>query len=282
MQLISTFQRQRFAATRSILIGNQWPTFDWPEIKVNFIRSVPVSSVSVARRISQPKTKNPSSLIRKITSFLSLAVLVVALIAATIVFGPNLYHQIVPVETVPIISQETGSPIGGNFDQGTAAVQTETKYLPQQDSTLPAGEWVIIPRIGVRTQLLKTETPDPALEKGVWWVPDFGQPGDEDKPMILAAHRFGYKWWWQNDYWKYHSFYLLPELEPGDTVEIIADQRKWTYEIYAGEEGEEITDYQADLILYTCKYLKDTVRYFRYARLVNPEVSTQQVSALNK
>jgi hypothetical protein len=107
-----------------------------------------------------------------------------------------------------------------------------------------------------------------ALDKGVWLVPDFGRPGDTTQPIIAAAHRFGWDWWWKTDYWKYNSFYLLTETEPGDRIEIIYDQRKWVYEIYAGEEGELITDYDADLILYTCKYLNSPIRYFRYAKLI--------------
>jgi hypothetical protein len=93
--------------------------------------------------------------------------------------------------------------------------------------------------------------------------------------MILAAHRFGWEWWWQSDYWKYNSFYLLPDTEPGDIVEIIDDQRKWTYEIYGGGEGDSILDYDADMILYTCKFLNSPVRHFRYARLVDPTADTQ-------
>jgi len=151
-----------------------------------------------------------------------------------------------------------------------------TRYLPPQDPTLPEGEWITIPRIGVRTQLRETHDPEEAMQLGVWKVPDFGDPGQLNYPMIVAAHRFGWDWWWQSDYWKYHSFYLLPDTEPGDRVEIIADQRKWVYEMYAGEEGEEISDYEADLILYTCKFLTSPIRHFRYARLINPEANTQQ------
>ncbi|KKS80793.1 MAG: hypothetical protein UV56_C0008G0001, partial [Candidatus Woesebacteria bacterium GW2011_GWC1_43_10b] len=63
-------------------------------------------------------------------------------------------------------------------------------------------------------------------------------------------------------------FYSLPKLKTGDTVEIIWRQRKYLYEVYKEEEGEEITDYSADLILYTCESLSSPVRIFRYARLL--------------
>lgn len=149
--------------------------------------------------------------------------------------------------------------------------QTPAVYEPPFNENLPEGDWLMIPRIGVRSTLQQTENFEDALTTGLWWVPDFGVPGDLRTPMIIAGHRFGFKWWWEDDYWKYHSFYLLPRLEEGDTVEIIAGQRKYVYEIYGGDEGEEITDYQADLILYTCKYLDSTIRIFRYARLVMGE-----------
>lgn len=145
----------------------------------------------------------------------------------------------------------------------------QERYMPPLDTSLPEGSWVSIPRIGVFTQLQPTQSPEEALATGVWQVPDFGTPGSElDDPIILAAHRFGWQWWWQSDYWKYHSFYNLPTTEVGDRVEIIHDQRKWVYEIYNAHEGDAITDYDNDLILYTCKHLKSPIRHFRYARLV--------------
>ena len=213
-----------------------------------------------------------------------------------VLFGPALYYKVFPGDPVPISSSETGTPLGGRFDQGvagreaaasagqasgsaqaTSSAQVRTVTLPAYDPTLPDGNWVIIPRIGVRSEIYESDQPEPSLEKGVWRVPDYGTPGDLTKPMILAAHRYGYIWWWQNgsNYWKYHSFYLLPDTQQGDLVEVISGKRKYIYEIYAGEEGETITDYNADLILYTCKFLTGEKRYFRYARLVDPNVNTQ-------
>ena len=110
------------------------------------------------------------------------------------------------------------------------------------------------------------------LERGVVRIPDFGRTGDRDLPMILAAHRFGFRWWWENDYARQHSFYYLPDLRPGDLVTIIDGGRRWYYEIYASSEGVKITDEKADLVLYTCKYLNSNQRYFQYARLIDPSL----------
>jgi sortase (surface protein transpeptidase) len=177
----------------------------------------------------------------------------------------------------------TVTPIAGQSAVVTATPSAtptvtpkKTVYQPPVDPTLPDGQWLVIPRIGVRSELQPTANYETALETGLWLAPDFGMPGSQDMPMIVAGHRYGWKWWWQDDYWKYHSFYLLPQLQKGDRVEVIADHRKWVYEVYAEEEGTEITDYNADIILYTCKYLNSPVRFFRYAKLVDPTAPTQQ------
>jgi sortase (surface protein transpeptidase) len=191
-------------------------------------------------------------------SFLLLAVL----------FVPTLYFRFFSHEIVPVQATEEGTPLGGTF---APPVQEQRQLqLPPQEESLPEGNRLFIPRIGVNTEILESEVPEESLAKGVWRVPDFAQPQDTTLPMILAAHRYGYNWWWKGEYWKYHSFYLLPELEPGDLVEVISDKRKYLYEIYAGEEGSEITDYNADLILYTCKFLNSEIRHFRYARRIDP------------
>ena len=44
--------------------------------------------------------------------------------------------------------------------------------------------------------------------------------------------------------------------------------RKYTYEIYAEGRGDEINDYSANLILYTCETLNSNIRIFKYARLL--------------
>ncbi|HLE49636.1 MAG TPA: sortase, partial [Patescibacteria group bacterium] len=131
------------------------------------------------------------------------------------------------------------------------------------------------------------------LKTGVWRVPDFGTPEDDGPsepvergadsqigpselvergadsqiglPIILAAHRFGYVTW-TNSFRTLNSFYSLPKLKVGDRVEIVWNQRKYVYEIYKEETGTAITDYTADLILYTCDLWNSPTRIFKYAR----------------
>lgn len=246
-----------------------------------------VASQASTLAVPQPKTVEQSTLQSAATifdfrdvlrQFVRVAV-VVSVVAVLGWFGPGIYYQFFATNPITLQASQPAS-VYGEFEQGTEATdELVLGYTPPQNPNLPQGEWIVIPRIGVRTKMEASEQAAEALETGVWRMAEYGQPGEVSQPMIVAAHRYGYKQWWErNDYWKYNSFYLLPELEPGDQIEVISDQRKWVYEIYSGEETKEITDYQADLILYTCKYLNSPVRHVRYARLVNPEADTQAIS----
>ncbi len=231
--------------------------------------------------LSVPKTAFLTAAANWVLGFLMLG----AAIILIVYFGPQFYHSVFsptsknsePQQTTTALGaelQDEEMPLGSQDqlgDKDFAKPLQRSRYLPEINESLPEGDRIIIPRIGVNTPLQKTETAQEALNTGVWWAPDFALPGDLSKPMIVAGHRYGWEWWWKTDYWKYHSFYKLTELEPGDQVEIISGKRKWIYEVYAGEEGEAITDYDADLILYTCKFLNSPIRFFRYAELVIPE-----------
>jgi sortase (surface protein transpeptidase) len=143
------------------------------------------------------------------------------------------------------------------------------RYLPPLDPRLPLVNRLSIPSIGVDTDIQEAtyDNYEAALKKGVWRVSDFGAPGDSGIPVILAAHRFGYLAW-SNQYRHLNSFYNLPKLKVGDTIEIIYQQRKYTYEVYSEGKGTEIMDYTADLVLYTCEQLTGEERIFKYARLI--------------
>jgi sortase (surface protein transpeptidase) len=142
-------------------------------------------------------------------------------------------------------------------------------YQPRTDLNLPLENMLIIPAIGVKTNLNEAgyDNLEGALKKGVWRVPDYGTPYSRDYPTILAAHRYGYLKW-SVAYRLKNSFYNLPKLGEGDVVEVVWRQRKYIYEVYATSEGEEISDYSADLILYTCEALNSPIRVFKYARLL--------------
>lgn len=142
-------------------------------------------------------------------------------------------------------------------------------WQPSVDPGLSLEPKVVISSIGVDTTIQEGsyENLELALRKGVWRANDFGTPFDRSQPTILAAHRFGYLLW-SNSFRRENSFFSLPKLKMGEMVEITWKQRKYMYVVYAESEGTQITDYNADLILYTCTDLTTDNRVFKYAKLI--------------
>lgn len=140
--------------------------------------------------------------------------------------------------------------------------------IPPLNPNLPQGYFVLIPSVGIDSPISATKDYKVALRKGTWIVNDFGTPEQDSLPIILAAHRFGYTSWSTATRNKI-AFYNLPNTKEGDKVHIYWNQREYIYEIYGKEEGTRISDYSADLILYTCKYFNSPIRIFRYANRVN-------------
>jgi sortase (surface protein transpeptidase) len=145
--------------------------------------------------------------------------------------------------------------------------QSEEQPLPNVDSSLPKENRIIIPKVGINAKIHEGEDYRKPLEKGVWRVNEFGTPED-DKLMILVAHRFGYSTWSREKREK-EAFFNLPNTRVGDRLDVIWNQRLYVYEIYKVDEDTQITDYSADLILYTCKLYNSPVRIFRYAVRIN-------------
>lgn len=190
---------------------------------------------------------------------------VLGLIAAGVPVVPLVWYSIKP-STTTAMAKILNQPV---VKQEQVVEKPVPVWQPPVDPTLPEGGWVTIPSIGVKTEIVEqsADTYEEALKLGVWRVPDFGTPLKRDLPTILVAHRFGYLKW-SNQYRRTHSFFNLPKLAVKDKVYIDWGQRRYVYEIYAGDEGTQISDYSADLILYTCQYLESDQRIFRYGRLV--------------
>lgn len=187
--------------------------------------------------------------------------------------GLYLYYSVLPRKTELLSQalQKTSVEMAAEAKENPTPVVPESEIIPQisKDPTLPEGHYLSIPKIGVDTSILEalSDQYESALRKGVWRVGEFGIPDKAGRPMILAAHRFGYLEWTQS-YRLQNSFYKLPELKNGDMVEVVWDQHRYTYQVTKVEEGTEITDYSSDLIMYTCKFLVSDIRIVVYANLV--------------
>ena len=199
---------------------------------------------------------------------LSLWLLTVIFVAAPI--WPYVFYRLSPgtseilAATIGTTITETISP--PKISNLKSQISNELP-LPIFDPSLPKENGLLIEKIGVRGEIHEGENWSEILKTGIWRVPNFGTPESNDLPVILAAHRFGYVSW-TNSFRTLNSFYSLPKLKVGDRVEIIWNQRKYIYEIYKEETGTAITDYTADLILYTCELWNSPTRIFKYAKRV--------------
>lgn len=187
--------------------------------------------------------------------------------------GLYLYYSALP-KTTEILGRSI-------HETSKQMVAEEVKVIPvaepqviaeiARDPSLPDGHYLSIPDIGVETVIWEASSDsfEQALRKGVWRVTEFADPTltGQGRPIILAAHRFGYLEWTQS-YRLKNSFYDLPKLKNGDIVEIIWNQHRYDYQIQKVEEGTAISDYSSDLIMYTCKFLVSPIRIFVYATLV--------------
>lgn len=190
-----------------------------------------------------------------------------------------LYYTVVP-STTKLLSTalaKTGEEstsaikqISNSTGQQNQEIPEESKPQITRDPSLPEGQYVAIPTLGVDTTVWEASSSayEEALRKGVWRVPEFSTPEmGSERPIILAAHRFGYVDWTQT-YREKHSFYNLPDVKVGESIVLTWNQHRYTYKVTKIEEGDEITDYSSDLILYTCKFLVSPIRVFVYADLV--------------
>ena len=145
--------------------------------------------------------------------------------------------------------------------------------LPEKDISLTEKNTILIPKIGVQSEIQTGENSKEALRNGPWIVPDYANPesrylGETTKSIIIASHRFGYSSWSDDTRTKI-SFFNLIDTKVGNQIIIIWNQREYIYEIVEADENTYIKTYDTDLILYTCKWYNSTTRIFRYANLIS-------------
>ncbi|MBI3282958.1 hypothetical protein HYZ70_02675 [Candidatus Curtissbacteria bacterium] len=206
-----------------------------------------------------------SSLLSSILQKLAISFALAGFLVLSISFAPSAWYYLSGGR-----SDAASKLIVETAQKPNYIVPTEpTSYEPRFDPRLSGEPKLKIASIGVDSQIQEAtyDNYGQALKKGVWRVSDFGTPTARERPIILAAHRFGYLTW-SIPFRLKNSFFNLPKVYPGDLVEIDWNQRKYLYEVYAESRGEAIENYPADLILYTCESLAGPARVFKYARLL--------------
>ncbi len=209
----------------------------------------------------EEKKKKIFGKILNIYTFWGMLFLFIALTLILIPTFPYIIYRLQPSKTDTDVEKIAADLGEYNQDDDT------DRSIPEEisiDISFPKENYLVIDGISVYSPITEGEDYQEALKEGTWIVPDFGTPDNNDKPIILAAHRFGYIYW-DRETRERISFFNLPKLKVGDEVKIIWEQREYTYEIYKAEESTYISDYSADLILYTCKYFNSPERIFRYA-----------------
>jgi len=203
---------------------------------------------------------------------------VLAVLFALLPVWPHIYYRISPQasETLASTIAYTVTEEAGPIDQPSISPSPTitptptpiTKPLPDFDPSLPDKNGLIIDKIGVRGELHEGSDWKNILRQGIWRVPNFSTPDLASEPIILAAHRWGYLEW-SSSFRKLNSFYSLPQLKIGDKIKVVWEQREYEYTVYSTETGTGITDYKANIILYTCQLWNSPVRYFVYANRSN-------------
>ncbi len=213
------------------------------------------------------KKKEKINKLLNIYQIIGFSLILITLVLVAIPVSPYVWYRLNPDavdndenKIVKVVTQEEIPP--------EEPIPVEEKKIPPFNPNLPEGYFVLIPSIGVNSPITATKDYKKALLKGTWIVSDFGTPELDELPIILAAHRFGYTSW-SNEKRNQISFFNLPRTTTGEKVSIYWNQREYIYEIYALEESTYISDYTADLILYTCKYYNSPERIFRYANRTN-------------
>lgn len=213
------------------------------------------------------KQKNLLTFVSKSYQKIGIFLLVLAALSYSVYRFPHIWYTLYVKATEKEVETLTS-----NLDTEVKNYENQTDNkpddgLPPIDPNLPLENYIRIPKIKMEGQIFEGKNYEEALANGVWRVDDFGTPLD-GKTIILAAHRFGYITWTDQERLT-KSFYYLPNTKIGDKIEIIWGQRVFQYEIYKTDESTKIYDFDADLILYTCKLYNSPIRIFRYAKRIN-------------
>ena len=192
-----------------------------------------------------------------------------AIVLALLPSWPHLFYRLFPQTSAVLASTIASTVSPENIATPSSSVTSTPKLqLPDIDPSLPKENGLIVDKIGVKGAIHEGTNWEEILKTGIWRVPDFGTPENNSLPIILAAHRWGYLDW-SAAFRKLNSFYSLPKMVVGDQVTIYWGQRPFHYTVYATATNTQITDYSANLILYTCQMWNSPERFFVYANRID-------------
>lgn len=129
--------------------------------------------------------------------------------------------------------------------------EIEEKY----EEEIPAENMMIIPKTGVE---MKIGEPEHYLDFGGW----VQEINNEDNPLVISAHRFG----WSTlslEQKRKQTLYYVDKLQEGDVIIVFWNGEKYTYQakqIITATNNPSIRDDQ--LLVYTCRFWNSSDRIF--------------------
>lgn len=177
---------------------------------------------------------------------------------------PQVWYRINPNAVEDEIRTLSENPFREDFGDITLATNDQNfQEATEKDTSLPSTNTLRIGKIGVNTAIREGNNEEAALAKGVWRMPGYGNPINNDKPLILAAHRWG-PTGISDEYRNTNMFINLPQMKPGDEIEVIWDQKLYKYEVKKATVENNVSQLN-DLILITCQYYNSPERIIVYA-----------------
>ncbi|MEX2008419.1 MAG: sortase [Candidatus Spechtbacterales bacterium] len=145
---------------------------------------------------------------------------------------------------LPLITYSQGQEAKGSFTLGpttAAALSAATAGQGNEVATqAPVGNiataqdrieqksYLLIPKIGVRINIVAGTNESYALSKGAWSMPQTSTP-DKGGNTVLAAHRYRYMPPHEE------TFYLLHKLVPGDVFYVVWKGQEYHYRVRSSE-----------------------------------------------
>jgi LPXTG-site transpeptidase (sortase) family protein len=205
------------------------------------------------------------SLFAKINILLGLALMILPIGYLVALNTPTIWYRINPNALEDEVTSLSLQPFESVTTDTTLATK-EFTVESQPNPALPDGHHLFISKAGINTQIYEALNERDGLAQGVWRLSKYGTPESNDKPIILAAHRWG-DINLSNEFRNQHLFLNLPRLEVGDVITITWDQRVYNYKVILKEETTYVSRL-TNLILITCQFINSPERIIVYAERI--------------
>ncbi len=209
--------------------------------------------------------KNALNTFANINIYIGIALLVIPVIFLLFTGVNNNSYTTVSANNTnqEILSEEVIDP---SYKADSTRISTTEQILVPTKNAVTYGNKIQVKSVGIDALIYECATSVCGLTKGVWRLPDFGTPINDNSPIVLAAHRWGPDNLSTADRIK-NLFYNADKIFEGDMIELTWNNKVYKYKVTYKEENSYITK-NSDLILVTCKYYNSDIRIIVYAKKI--------------